>query len=386
MAGAVGWAVRPRSTPVETTPVTRGTLEATVTAEGRTRVKDLFVVAAPVDGELERITLKAGDLVSPSTLIAQIRPAASRPLDARSRAEAVAVVTGARAAVQRAEAAEKQAVAALAHAESTRDTARTLAAGGAVGSKEFEHAEHEVEIRREAVQEARAALDASRAELARAQALVTPSTNPPGRVITEVRSPVAGRVLRVLHESAGPVTAGTPLAEVGNTAAIEVVSDFLTADAMAVQPGASAIIRDWGGPRPLAARVRRIDPAAFTKVSALGLEEQRVPIVLDLAEPAPAGFGHDFHVNVSIVVWKGQDVITVPSTALFRVGDRWAVFTVSGGRTHLKPVDPGRSDEARTVVAIGLEPGEEVVIQPSDTLHDGTRVQAIGKSAVATGS
>jgi HlyD family secretion protein len=372
--GGVAWALRPRPIVVETAQAVRGTLEASVTAEGKTRVSNLFVVAAPVDGELERIPFKAGQVIGPATVVARILPVASRPLDARSRSEALAVLSVARAEVQRAEAAQHEGEAALTHAQSTRDTAETLAKSGAGPSKDFEHAEHEVEIRRQAVKESQAALETARAEVVRAEAAAAPSNTEAGRAVTLVQAPAPGRILRVVHESAGPVTAGTPLVEIGNTSAIEIAADFLTTDAMVVQPGARARIRDWGGREPLAARVRHVEPGAFTKVSALGLEEQRVSIVLDLVGAQPATFGHDFHVNVDIVVWTGDNVLTIPSTALFRVGDSWAVFAVRKGRANLTKVGAGPSDATRTVVERGLSVGEQVVVQPSDALQDGSRV------------
>ena len=379
LIGAIAWALRPRAIIVETAQATRSVLEATVTAEGKTRVKDLFVVAAPVDGELERIALKAGDTVSSATVIARIWPVAPRPLDVRSRAEALAAVSAARAAIERARAAEKEAVGALAHAESQLATARTLSSAGAVPPKDFEHAGHEVEIRRQAVEASRAALNATRADLVRAEAAAAVSTDQAGRTATPVHSPTSGRILRVLRESAGPLAAGTPLLQMGNVGAIEIVADFLTPDAMSVTPGARATIREWGGSEPLAARVRHVDPGAFTKVSALGLEEQRVPIVLDLVGEPPAAFGNDFHVNVAIVVWTGQGVLTIPSTALFRVGESWAVFVVRDGRARLTRVTVGRSDGTKSVVERGLGEGEEVVIQPSDALQDGSRVAVLAK-------
>lgn len=376
LVGAVAWALRPPPILVQTATVTRGALEATVTAEGRTRVRDLFVVTAPVDGELERIQFKAGDTVSAATVIARMRPVAPRPLDIRSRAEALAAVAAARAAIERAEAAQKEAVGALTHAESQFATARSLSSAGAVPAKDFEHAGHEVEIRRQAVQASRAALDVARADLVRAEAAAAtaPSADQPQRPVAQVRSPASGRILRVLRESAGPVSAGTPLVELGNVGAIEIVADFLTTDAVSVSPGASATILDWGGAQALAARVRQVEAGGFTKVSALGLEEQRVPIVLDLAGERPAALGNDFHVNVAIVVWAGHDVLTVPSTALFRVGESWAVFVVHDGRALLRRVVVGRSDDTRSVIEEGLDVGDDVVVQPSDALQDGSRV------------
>jgi HlyD family secretion protein len=368
-------ALRPRPVLVEVATVTRGPLTATVTAEGRTRVRDLYVVAAPVDGELERIASEPGDAVTPGTAVVRIWPMAPKPLDVRSRAQAIATVAAARATVARAEASAREAAAALIHAESQLATARTLSREGAAASKDAEHAGHETQIRRDAVDAAEAAVQAARAEMERADALVASGALRAERPATVVFAPVAGRVLRVLRESAGPVLAGTPLVEIGSADTIEVVSDLLTADAMTVKPAATAVVREWGGADPITASVRRIDPAAFTKVSALGLEEQRVRVVLDLVRPLPPGLGHDFRVSVSIAVWHGQNVLQIPSTALFRSGDQWAVFAVRDGRVRLTSITPGRSDGVATIVSNGLAEGDVVVLQPSDLLSDGVRVQ-----------
>jgi HlyD family secretion protein len=337
-------------------------------------VKDLFVVAAPVDGDLERIGLKSGDSVAQSAIVAQIWPVAPRPLDARSRAEALAAVASARAAVERATATQKEAVAAVVHAESTFETTKRLVTEQVTAPNELDHAGHELEIRRQAADASRAALDVARADLVRAEAAASILGTPAGRAVTSVRSPVAGRVLRVLHESAGVVAVATPLLEVGDVRNIEIAADFLTTDATAIRPGAAATLGDWGDGPPIPARVRRVEPAAFTKVSPLGLEEQRVAVILDLAEPRTATLGQDYHVNVAVVVWNGTDVLTVPSTALFRVGADWAVFVVQGCRVRLTRVKVGRSNATRTVVEQGLSERDTVVVQPSDTLADGTRV------------
>lgn len=373
-AVVVAWALRPTPIAVETMVARRGPLTASVVAEGRTRVKDLYVIAAPVDGELERVAVEPGDAVALGTVVVRIWPIAPRPLDVRSRAEAEAAVAAARAAVAQAEATEKEAAGALTHAESQLNTTRTLVSGSAAARNDLEHAEHEAEIRREAVEAARAAVQMARAELQRTEAVVATGIGRAARPSTLVPSPVRGRVLRLLRESAGPVTAGTPLVEVGNMTDIEVVADLLTADAIEVRPEAAASLRDWGGQGVIAARVRRVDPAAFTKVSALGLEEQRVRAVLDLVGPPPPGLGHDFRVTVSIDVWQGQNVLTVPSTALFRTGDGWAVFAIRDGRARLTLVAPGPSDTTRTVIENGLADGDAVIIQPSDVLSDGARV------------
>ncbi len=374
VGAAIVWVLRPRPLMVTVGTVTRGPLDATVVAEAKTRVKDLFTVAAPVDGELERISFKQGEPVALASVVAHILPVQSRPLDPRSRAEAQAAVSSARASVERAVATEKEAAAALAHAESTLETTRRLANERVVAANDLEHAGHELEIRQQALQASRAALTVARSELVRAEAAASSSTTATGRTLTTVRAPVAGRVLRVLRESAGPIAAGTPILEIGDTAALEIAADFLTTDATSVRPGAAATIRDWGDGPPLRARVSRIDPAAFTKVSPLGLEEQRVSVMLDFVDPRPPSLGHDFHLNVAIVTWHGDDVLRVPATALFRVGEDWAVYVVRDGRVAQAKVVIGRTDGAHTVIERGLDAGAVVVVQPSDTVRDGARV------------
>jgi HlyD family secretion protein len=295
-------------------------------------------------------------------------------LDPRSRAEATAAVSAAEATVARADAAALEAKAALAHAESELGTARQLAEKGAAPRMDLEHRGHEAEIRRQAAQGAAAAARSARADLARAQAILAPASVKPGQ-ITPVQSPVAGRILRVLRESAGPVPAGTPLLEVGDMSSLEVHADLLSSDAAKVQPGAGATITGWGGTQPIRARVRRIDPAAFTKVSALGLEEQRVHVVLDLVEPPPPGLGHDYRVDAAVVIWDGKDVLRVPATSLFRAGDRWAVFVVRDGRARKTPVASGATDGTLTAVTGDVKEGDAVIVQPSDAINDGTRVR-----------
>ena len=374
VTAAVALALRPKAVPVTTARATREPFTATTTAEGRSRIRDLYVVTAPVPGTLERLTVEAGDSVSPGTILARIGPPAPSPLDTRSRAVAEAAVTAARAAVTMAAARSAEAEGAAAHADSELSTARVLFAEGAVARAAVEHAEHEAEIRRRAVEAADAAVRVARSELAQAEAQLRSGAGAPSPPVSVVRAPVAGRILRVVRESGGPVAAGEPLLEVGNIATLEFFADLLTADALSVVAGAEATIRDGDGARPLAARVRRVEPAAFTKVSALGLEEQRVRVILDLTEAPPPALGHDFRVTASIAVWSGADQLTVPSTALFRDGKDWALFVVDGKRARLRRVTAGRSDAQKTVIDAGVREGEEVIVQPSDEIRDGVRV------------
>lgn len=371
------WELQPAPVPVTLARVNKGPLSSSVTADGRTRIRNVYSIVSPVDGDVERIVLKAGNAVAEGMIVARLRPVASRPLDDRSRAEAVAAVSVAKSAVAQAEATQRESAAALTHAESELETARKLVSQDLAPRNNLEHAEHQVEIRRQAVEAAKAGAETARGQLERAEALaastdITSSSQP----AILVRSPVRGRVLKVLHESGGPVVAGSPLVDIGNTSGIEVTTDLLTEDAMAINPGAKALVREWGGD-PLKATVRSIEPAAFTKVSALGLEEQRVRAVLDFTEAPPASLGHDFHVSVSIVVWQGDNVLTIPATSLFRSGNEWAVFTVRDERAQLRIVEPGKSDGSSTAINRGLTEGEEVITLPSDLLKDGSRVRPV---------
>jgi HlyD family secretion protein len=380
---AVVWSLLPRPITVETVAVSRGALTATVAGEGRTRVKDLFVVSAPVDGQLERIALQAGDLVTAGQAIARIRPIDPRPLDARSRAEARAAVDVARAAVERAEATEQEARVAVDHVDSELARSQKLARTGAIPQAELEHAGHQSGIRRHAHVAASAAVRVARAELVRASAAITPATTP-GDAPVSVTAPSSGRILRVLRESAGPVAVGTPLVEIGDVSSLEIRADLLSSDATPVRAGAAASVTSWGGPRPLAARVRRIEPAAFTKISALGLEEQRVHVVLDFDDPLPPGLGHDYRIDLAIVAWSGSDVLRVPARALFRVGDRWAAFAIRDGRAHQVLVELGETDGTLTAITRGLAAGDVVIAQPTDAIADGIRVRGDAQRRPAT--
>ncbi|BDG02409.1 hypothetical protein AMOR_14050 [Anaeromyxobacter oryzae] len=227
--------------------------------------------------------------------------------------------------------------------------------------------------RRRALEAARAASGEAGAQLARALATLTTSERRGSAPAAIVISPVPGRILRVVRESAGPVAAGTPLVEVGDVSRLEVVADLLSSDAARVRVGATGRVTGWGG-KPLAVRVRTIEPAAFTKVSALGLEEQRVHVVLDLAEQPPPELGHDYRVDVTVVVREDKDVLRVPATALFRDRDRWALFKLEGGRARLVPVEIGASDGEWTAVTNGLVEDATVITQPADSIVDGARV------------
>ena len=383
-AGLAWWAFSPAAVPVEVGEVTRGPLQITVDEEGETRVRQRFVVAAPASGRLLRIQLDEGDLVAAGDVVARIVPA---PLDPREVRAAEARLAAAEDAKQGAAARAALADAALAQAERDLTRAEKLREAGARSDEELDRArlERTRALReREAARFATAAAD-HEVEAARAVLMATrsprssstPYDDPcatAGSCI-EVRAPIAGPVLRVHEESERIVVAGAPLLELGDPESIEIVVDVLSADAVKIRPGAELWVEDWGGPHPLRATVRRVEPSGFTKVSALGVEEQRVNVIADFVD-RPDGLGDGFRVEARIVVWHGDDVLRVPSSALFRHGEGWAVFRVEGGVARTRDVGLGQRGPFEAELVDGLAPGDAVVLHPSDRLADGLRVRA----------
>lgn len=365
----LGWlALRPSVLDVETAVVDRGPLVVTLDEEGRTRVRDRYVVVAPVAGRVARIGLQAGDSVTARQVVARMTPA---PLDPRGREQAQAQINAAEDAARAAEAAVVQARAAREQARRNRERAATLAEQRLISPAEREQAflAETTAVYALAAAESRASAAAHDVEQARAALLATG----PGATIA-LRSPVCGSVLAVPERSERVVAAGTPLVEVGDCGNLEIVVDILTTDAAVVRPGARVLVEPWTEGAPLEARVRRVEPAAFTKLSALGVEEQRVNVIADFLT-SPAGVGDGFRVDVRIVAWEGADVLRAPSSALFRAGDQWAVFVVTEGRARLRPVQVGHHNPSETEVTSGLNVGDVVVRHPSDRVADGVRVR-----------
>jgi HlyD family secretion protein len=368
--------------PVEVGAVSRGPLALTVDEEGETRVRQRFVVAAPATGRLLRIELDEGDRVEQGAVVAHVVPV---PLDPRDRAAAEARLAGAEDGKRMA--AERLALTGAALAQAERDLARAeqLRAAGARSDEELERArlartralrEREAARFAEAAAEheaeaARAVLIAARAGRGDATSREDPCATP--GVCIEVRAPIAGHVLRVHEESERVLLGGSPLLELGDPDAIEIVVDVLSADAVKIQPGAELWVEDWGGDAPLRATVRRVEPSGFTKVSALGVEEQRVNVIGDFVD-APDGLGDGYRIEARIVVWRAEDVLRAPSSALFRRGEGWAVFVVEGGRARRRDVVVGARGPFEAEVKDGLAAGEQVVLHPSDRLADGVRV------------
>lgn len=381
LLAALAWLFRPKPVAVDLAEVMRAPLQVTISDEGEARVRDVFVVSAPVAGLMRRLELKAGDRVTPNqTVIARLEPSVPMFLDERAIAEA-------RAGVDAANAATKFAQAQLGRAEAERDFAqaelrRLQASRQSISQNDLDAAERRAKTAIAAVAEAQASLRMRQSEYVQAQARLLNPTKV-SRAAKDcdcvvVYSPVSGSVLRVLQESEAVVTAGTPILEIGDPANMEVQVDLLSEDAVRVRAGQRVLIEGWGGWGSLAGVVRRVEPFAFTKVSALGIEEQRVNVLIDLTEPRERWrrLGHGYRVQPSIVVWETDRAVQVPQSALFRDGERWAVFAVEKNIARLRRVAVGQHNDTQVQVVSGLSPGERIVVHPNDRIEDGTRIVA----------
>ncbi|HSB63870.1 MAG TPA: efflux RND transporter periplasmic adaptor subunit [Thermoanaerobaculia bacterium] len=373
-AAAVALRLRSEAVPVDLGRSDRGPVVVTVDEEGKTRVVDRFVVSAPVSGRLARLEVHEGDALARGDVVARLDPL---PLDARTRAELSARHESTRAAEKAAGARELQAAAAAEQAKRNRDRIEKLAKRGVMAPEEREQAELAETVRLRELEAARLVARAAGFEAAAAKAALLAAESGRGEALTVVRCPVAGRVLKVLEESERAVAAGTPLLEVGDPSKLEIVLDVLSRDAVHVRPGARMWLEEWGGPEPLPGAVRLVEPSAFTKLSALGVEEQRVHVVGDLESP-PATLGDGFRVEARIVVAEVKDVVRVPASALFRKGDSWAVFSVAEGRARLRTVETGLANRAHVEIRGGLADADSVVLHPSDRVADGVRVRPRG--------
>lgn len=374
--GLVAVALWPTAVAVDVATVTRGPLTVTIDEDGDTRVHHRFVISAPLAGRVERIDLDPGDHVTRGTAIARLHAEPAQFLDARSRAEATAAVDAARGLVGRARADEQRARATL--ELTTADLAReeALDASGLTTRQSLDARRSAVVTAREALSAAGFAVAAATADLERARARLLPaSLDGGGRTIT-VTAPVDGVVLRRFIDSESVVAAGAKLVELGDPSHVEVVVDLLSSDAVRVRPGMRVALTEWGGDRPMGGVVARVEPSAFTKVSALGVEEQRVNVIIDVDDDEAVwrAMGDGFRVEAAITTWHASDIATVPTGALFRVGTEWAVFVVSDGRARRTPLTLGHRTPLAAEVTAGLEAGARVILHPPDILADGDRV------------
>ena len=372
----------PKALPVEVAAVTRGDLLVTVNEEGMTRVRNRFVIYSPVAGQLERIDWKAGaEVIAGKTVLAVLDTSGADLLDARGEAQAEARVKAAQANQELAGAqlARAEATAALSSHELAR--LKTLAERGAVSRQELDGA-----VMRDAtaIQDVRAAefsRQVAEFELQQARALLLrgkPEGNRSGAPLI-IRSPVNGRILRVFQESARVVPGGLPLLEIGDPTDLELRIEVLSRDGVTIHPGAHVWVDQWGGEKPLEARVRLVEPSAFTKISALGVEEQRVYVIADFVSPPEVRptLGDSYRIEARVLVWEGKNVVQVPAGALFQRGNAWQTFAIKDGRSRLTTVKAGRSNGLQTEIQEGLEVGERVIVYPGDKVRDDSRVNII---------
>ena len=373
LAALLVWAFRPDPIPVETATVTRGDITVEVEAEGEARIREVIVISAPIAGLLHRITLHAGDTVAAGQSVARIGSVPPTLLDARSRTMAEATAAAAAAAVELARSQLAQTETALGFARTEADRARALFARAALPEQLLEKAILAERTAEASVQSARAALAVREQERQSADAAANGADTGVPDCCTDVLAPVAASVLRVLTEDEQVVQAATPIMEIGNLGDMEVVVHVLSQDAVGIVMGAEATITGWGGP-DLAARVTLVEPGAVTRVSALGIEEQRVEVRLALANPPPQTLGHGFRASARITVQTARDVPRVPVASLFRVGGEWAVFSVIDGRAVLTRVTIGLRNDTFAEVLDGVPDNATVILHPADSVEDGAQI------------
>jgi HlyD family secretion protein len=372
-------AFRTDPVPVDLIEVAAAPMQVTIDADGRTRIRDLYEVASPIAGTALRAPVAVGDpVVAGETVVARVEPATPGLLDARARAQAEAAVAEAEAALEVARSDLARAEEEEVFAQMQFDRTQTLVQRGVATITQLETATQSLAVAEAAVTAARSRIAMADGTLDRARAALVGPEEPTAEVecCIDLTAPSDGVVLSIATISEHPVQAGAPLITLGEPAELEIVADLLSFDAVRIGPGTRAIVERWGGPDPLEAELRRIDPAAETRVSALGIEEQRVDVIFDIVTPAEArpGLGHGFSVFLRIVEWEADDVVQVPLGALFRRDGDWAVFVVEGGVVEERAVRLGRRGARMTQVLSGLAPGETIVTHPSEAVAEGVQV------------
>ncbi|GGI21186.1 membrane protein [Bradyrhizobium guangdongense] len=376
--GIAVWLLIPAPVPVETAAVTKGRFVATVDEDGKTRVRERYVVAAPLAGRLSRIRFKVGDQVRVDDALATITPSPAPLMDSRTRREVEEMLGTAEANLERAKAIVERARAQREQANTDLVRTKTLAQQGAATAQALERAELAMRLADRDLRAAEFQDHAAEHEISQQRALLARYGSDGGGHPDSwnVASPVAGVVLKVAQESETIVQPGAPLLDIGDAGDIEVVVDVLSTDAVEIRPGADVVIDHWGGEGKLKGRVRRVEPAAFTKISTLGVEEQRVNVLVDILSPPEqwARLGDAYQVDVQIGVFARDDATTIPAGALFRRGEGWNVYVARDGRAELRQIEVLRRSGRLAAVAKGLAPGEEVIVYPSDRVVPGVRI------------
>ena len=385
IASLLAYGYWPQAVEVDLASAERGSLEVTVNDDGKTRIREKYVVSAPVSGKLLRIELHAGDAVRRGeTVLARIQPGDPSLLDTRARAQAEARVRAAEAAWHQSQMSLKRAQDSSELAEHDYERALQLIQSQGISQADFEEAEHQQHIAQVDLRYAEFGLNFAEFELQLAQAALIHAEQsgdePQGYSPFIITAPTSGKVLRVFQESSAVVSPGDVLLEVGDPENLEMEIDVLSTDAVRIRPGAPVYVEHWGGPQMLHGVVRVVEPSAFLKVSALGVEEQRVNVIADFTDPVEQRptLLDEFRIEARIVVAERRDVVKVPAGALFREGKQWRLYAVVDGRARLRAVEPGQSNELETEIVEGVSPGEQLIVHPSDQIREGVRVRAAG--------
>lgn len=381
MVAVAGYlSVRPRPILVDVARVTSAPMDVRVEEDGRTRIRERYVVSTPLTGRLLRVTFDVGDVVTAGeTVIARMEPTDPEFLDPRALAQARARVSAARQRLESAKSDLAKAEALVNYAEIEMGRLRTMREKNAASQSEFEQKRLDFRSRTEEAKSAGFSVDIAEYELELENAalmLTDPDSRGDSEMELSIKAPIDGRVLRINQESSVVVTAGSPLMEIGDPSDLEIVADVLSRDAVKVSPGDKVFLRHWGGDRDLIGRVRLVEPSGFTKISALGVEEQRVNVVIDLVDPPESRveLGDGFRVDCEIIVWESEATVQVPTSALFRVGKEWNVFAVNASVAHLTTVKIGQNNGVVAEVIDGIPEDAIVVTHPSDTVEDGVAV------------
>ncbi|MCO5106464.1 MAG: efflux RND transporter periplasmic adaptor subunit [Burkholderiaceae bacterium] len=374
IAALVAWALRPEPLDVEVARVSRGPMEVTVEDRGEMRSHDRFTIVAPVAGRLMRIAIRDGDRVEEDQIVANIAPA---PLGARERSEWSARVAAAQALQREAEERADRAQTDLAQARRERQRVERLVAEGFVSAQAADKARSDEAAAADEADAARfrARSAAADVRVARSALIAQAPSGGDAAALVAVRAPVAGRVLRVPDQSERVVEAGAPLMTIGDQSRLEAVIELLSSEAVKVAPGMPVRIEGWGGPEPLRAKVRLVEPFAFTKISALGVEEKRTNVIADLADP-PGPLGDGYRIEARIVVWSEPDVLRAPASAVYRCAEGWCAFVVDDGRAKRRVVKIGQRNSLEVQLLEGVAEGDTLVRHPGNDLEDGARVAA----------
>lgn len=369
----------PKARQVDMVTVTRGPMQVTIEEEGRTRLKERFTISAPTSGYMRRIDSKTGDPVKKGQTVVILDPLRSQSLDPRSRAEAEVTISAVEASLNAAIEKESAASADADYTEKRLERIRNLYSKAYIAKDQFEQIESEAKKARAVQRAAKAAIDVARSELARAKTTLqnySPVTKAGNYNAIYVSSPVGGNIFRIYRESEGAVSAGEPLIDIGNSKNLEIRVEVLSSDAVKIEKGTNVMFKRWGREEPLTGRVRIVEPAGFTKISSLGVEEQRVLIIVDITSPPELWhvLGDGYRLEAHFIVWEGEDILQVPTSALFRSGKDWAVFMEQKGKARCRLVEVGQRTGLTAQILSGLKEKERVIAYPDDSVKEGTRI------------